>query len=137
MRSTKQLQDSNIGIHTRLRKTALKYGIILLIGILYLVFILLTELKVPCFIYELTGLRCPGCGITRMIVSLARLDFTAAFGYNPFLFITGPLILLYLAVSEIRYVLYADARMGRWEAFISVELVLAIVYGVLRNIFPI
>ena len=30
---------------------------------------------VPCVFYELTGLRCPGCGNTRAVLALLHLDF--------------------------------------------------------------
>ena len=121
----------------RFRKIAIKYGIILGIGLAYLLFVLLSGFRIPCVFYELTGLKCPGCGITRMIVSIARFNFTDAFRYNPFLFITGPFILIYLAISEAKYVLYGNRKMGNWEIFILIELTLAIAYGVLRNIYPI
>ena len=37
---------------------------------------------IPCFFYKVTGLRCPGCGNTRAVLSLLRLDFGAALRYN-------------------------------------------------------
>lgn len=137
MLSTRQLKDSNREVTERFRKVIIKYGVILAIGLGYLFFVLLSGVRIPCILYEITGFKCPGCGITRLIVSVARLDFAAAFGYNPFLFITGPLLLFYLAFSEARYVIYGNARMGKWVIFIWAELILAILYGVLRNIYPI
>ena len=137
MLSIKQLRDTDPKVVGRLKKTSIKYGAILLIGIAYLIFILLTDLRIPCILYELTGIKCPGCGITRMLVSIARLDFVSAFKYNPFLFITGPFILLYLAIFEIKYILSGSTGMGKWRLFIWVELILAIAYGVLRNIISI
>jgi hypothetical protein len=137
MQSIRQLKDSNPEVSKRFYNIAIKYGIIFGIGLTYLFFVLLSGLRIPCVFYEFTGLKCPGCGITRMIVSLAKLNFTDAFGYNPFLFITGPFILIYLAISEIKYVLCGNRKIGKWEIFIPVELILAIAYGVLRNIYPI
>ena len=121
----------------RLRKTAIKYGIILGLGFIYLIFTLLTDIRIPCLIYELTGIKCPGCGVTRMIISIAKLDFSAAFKYNPFLFITGPFILAYLFFSELKYVLKGERLSKKWDALMWAELVLAIAYGVLRNVFSI
>lgn len=34
--------------------------------------------SLPCPVYALTGLYCPGCGVTRMLLALLRLDFAAA-----------------------------------------------------------
>ena len=72
-----------------------------------------------------------------MLVSVARLDFADAFGYNPFLFITGPFILIYLALSEVKYILYGNTKVGKWVIFVWAELILAIAYGILRNFYPI
>jgi len=101
------------------------------------VFVLFTDLGIPCVFYEITGFKCPGCGVSRMLASLARFDIVSAFWHNPFLFITGPFIVAYLACCEIRYVRFGDRRMGKWEALMWAELALAIAFGILRNVLPI
>ena len=49
--------------------------------------VLLPILGVPlpelCMFRRLTGLSCPGCGMTRCFISLAHGDLRAAWGYNP------------------------------------------------------
>jgi hypothetical protein len=35
-----------------------------------------------CPFHALTGLECPGCGMTRAMISLGQLKFSAAVGYN-------------------------------------------------------
>lgn len=70
-----------------------------------------------------------------MFASIARLDFAAAFHYNPFLFITGPFLVAYLAASEVKYVLHGNRNMGKWQLFLWIELILLLLYGILRNIF--
>ena len=72
-----------------------------------------------------------------MFISLSKFDFVSAFWHNPFLFVTGPLLVAYLALSEVKYVRTGSSRMGKWEIFVYVELVLALAYAVLRNIFAI
>lgn len=72
-----------------------------------------------------------------MISSVAKLDFVSAFHFNPFLFITGPFILAYIACSEIKYIVSGSGRLGKFEIFIWVELALAISYTILRNIYHI
>lgn len=39
--------------------------------------------ELPCLFVGLFGIPCPGCGITRAYIALFRLDFAAAFAYNP------------------------------------------------------
>ena len=128
---------SNPEIKARARRVVVKYSIILGVGFAYLIFFLCVGVGIPCVFREITGLKCPGCGISKMFVSLARLDFAAAFRHNPVVFTTGPFLLAYLATSEIKYIRYGNRDMGKWEPFMWVELALLLVYGVLRNIFPI
>ena len=137
MPSTKPLPTSNREQKTRLRETVVKYSVIFGIALAYLVFVLLTGYGIPCLFSEITGLKCVGCGISRMLLALLRFDFVSAFRYNAFLFITGPFLLAYLVASEANYVRHGTRRMGKWDIFLWVELILAIAYGVLRNIFPI
>ena len=58
-----------------------KYIAILLIGILCIVFYLKYNIGIPCIFHELTGFYCPGCGLTRAIASIVKLDFYQAFRY--------------------------------------------------------
>ena len=106
-------------------------------AIAYLIFVLCTGVGIPCVFYEITGWKCVGCGISRMFVSLAQLDFVSAFRWNPFLFITGPFLLAYLAWGEVRYVLRGSRKMEKAELFLWAELFLAVAYGILRNVIPI
>lgn len=80
------------------------YGSLLLAGLAYLAFCLTTGLRLPCPFYTVTGLLCPGCGITRMMLALARLDFTAAYAANPAVLLTGPLLLVLAAKEEYHWI---------------------------------
>ena len=124
-------------MRARLRKTVIKYSVLLGIAAAYLIFVLCTGLGIPCLFYEITGLKCPGCGISKMFISLVKLDVVSAFWHNPFLFITGPFLIAYLAAGEVKYVRTGNNDMGKWEIFLWVEIALVLTYAVLRNIFPI
>ena len=41
---------------------------------------------IPCPIKWLTGISCPGCGMTRSVLALLRLDFSAALQLHPLVF---------------------------------------------------
>ena len=64
--------------------------LIILIVILYL---LLNLFHIGCPIKYLSGISCPGCGMTRAIWSALFLDFEEAFHYHP-LFLLSPIIVL-------------------------------------------
>ncbi|MDO5381896.1 MAG: DUF2752 domain-containing protein [Eubacteriales bacterium] len=64
-------------------------GFAVIVGLLYIS-------GVGCPVKFITGVSCPGCGMTRAVYSLMRLDFAAAFHYHP-LVIMLPVIVLLLA----------------------------------------
>lgn len=119
----------------RLKSTLIKYGVIFGIALAYLIFVLCTGLGIPCVFHAITKLECPGCGVTRMLISIVKLDFVSAFWYNPFLFVTGPFLIAYLIACEVKFIKHGNRNMGKWQIFMYVELALALLYGILRNIF--
>ena len=59
-------------------------GLLLVLGALsFFGFLRLERIAPPCLFHRVTGLNCPGCGGTRAISAMLRLDFAAAFWYNP------------------------------------------------------
>ena len=66
-------------------------GIFLSIAILHITGVLSADRiggTIPffCPFKALTGVPCPGCGMTRAMLSITKGDFRGAFGYNPFSF---------------------------------------------------
>jgi len=59
------------------------------------VLVLFWYLKVPCLFKHFLNIECPGCGMTRAVLSALKFDFIAAFTYHP-MFWSLPLIYLYL-----------------------------------------
>ena len=72
------------------KKILIIYGAILGAGVLYAFLILHTPFRIPCLFREVTGLQCPGCGTSRMALTLMRFDIPAAFAYNPVAFFSFP-----------------------------------------------
>lgn len=117
-----------------MRRKILKiYAGILLIGTLYYVWGQITGLYLPCFYYATTGLLCPGCGVSRMFLALARLDIPAAFGSNPVIFV---LLILWNTIAALcfwgRPSFVKDRRFLYTALGVSVAALL--VFGILRNI---
>ena len=56
-------------------------------GLLYGIFVSYTGLAIPCLFRKVTGLLCPGCGVTGMCVALLHLDWRGAFSCHPVLFV--------------------------------------------------
>ena len=119
----------------RLWRVLFLWGAILLAGVGYGLFCARTGRGIPCLFHKLTGLDCPGCGMTRAVLSLARSDIAAAFGYNAI----WPVILGYLLWVGLGV---STAYVKRGEVFYLPgktwmhALLLAVIlsFGVLRNI---
>ena len=118
----------------RLLSTVKKYAVVLLIGLAYLAWVLLTGVKIPCVFKLITGLNCPACGVTRMIVAVARLNFSKAFWLNPYLFTNLPVILFCLVYSDVKYIRTGEREIGWVKVVLYIEIALALIFGVLRNI---
>ena len=92
-----------------------------------LVWLPLTHIGIPCPVLTVTGLYCPGCGMTRAAISLLHLDMYQSFRYNALLFFIPPL-----------YGIYYLANKYQWKksggAIMLSMLILAIGYGISRNI---
>ena len=76
-------------------------GIVLCIALLHVTGVLSADRlggAVPffCPFKALTSIPCPGCGMTRALISVTEGDFHAAFGHNPFSF-----FLLFMVVVSI------------------------------------
>ena len=52
-------------------------------GALFVAWLVLYLLDVGCIFRLMTGIPCPGCGMTRAWLAALRLDFAAAFAYHP------------------------------------------------------
>lgn len=69
------------------------------LGLFVVVVILLQALSIGCPIKFITGMSCPGCGLTRAWESALLLNFDDAVRFHP-LFWVVPLVFLLLAVSK-------------------------------------
>lgn len=78
-----------------MEKPALKrLGEFVLLGAAFLV--LMTVVDVFCPLRAVTGVPCPGCGLTRAWLAALRLDFPAAFQAHPLFLLAPALVLLAL-----------------------------------------
>ena len=122
----------------RVRKVAAVWGITLGVLMTYAVVTILTGAGIPCPFHVITGLNCPGCGISRAMKSLLLLRFADALKYN----IMAPFIILYIlycaGYASVKYV-----RTGRKDLYMKPQwlhftlLGIILVWWVVRNILGI
>lgn len=71
-------------------------GRLRLVFMIFSIYMILNLFGAGCPIKFLTGLSCPGCGMTRAIWSAIRLDFPMAFHYHPLFFLVPVMFILFL-----------------------------------------
>lgn len=81
----------------------------------------------------LTGLNCPGCGLTRMIHALLHGDVVAAWHFNAVLLVLGLPLLVWLFARWTKGLWVGERRPVPKPVGISV-VVVALVWGVGRNL---
>lgn len=80
-----------------------------LCAFIMLLYLFLSLLHIGCPIRFVTGICCPGCGMTRAVLAALRLEFAKAFYYHP-LFIMAPIMfLLFLFETYIKPGIYKAA----------------------------
>lgn len=113
-----------------------KHILIFAVGFAYYLWIVFTDIYIPCIFNKVTGLKCPGCGITHMMLAIARFDFKTAFLENPLLFIALPVMLGIYIRNRIYYV-RTENKANRGMIIKTLEytmLFLTLLFWVVRNI---
>ncbi len=102
------------------------------LGIFYALF-LVDYFSVPCLFETVTGLYCPGCGITRAMISILNFKFIEALEYNKLAY----LIIIVIGIGFYRmfysYIFQKDLKPIP-KVIIYSLLTIFLAYGILRNI---
>ena len=73
------------------RKQFRTASVFFLLGLTYYIVTQLTPLRIPCLFQKITGLACPGCGISHFCIRLLHLDFLGAARENLAITLLSPL----------------------------------------------
>ena len=112
------------------------WAAVLGLGLAYAWLITHTGLRVPCLFLILTGHPCPTCGVSRMFLSLMRLDFAAAFRFNPVIFCLLPVAFAVVLRLSFRYVRTGRLVAERWMLAAAVLAVISLIaFGIFRFLF--
>lgn len=95
------------------------------------------ELAPKCFLYQLTGYKCPGCGTQRALHELSHLNIAAAWRYNPLLLVAIPVIaiLFYFSYFGGKERFPKAAKVLYNYRFTWAVFAVIVAYWVLRNVF--
>ncbi|SFB81748.1 DUF2752 domain-containing protein [Butyrivibrio sp. YAB3001] len=79
---------------------------------LYTVFFTITGKGIPCIFRLITGLKCPGCGMTHALSEILQGNIRNALSYNALSVTICPIIGFYLLYKEINYIKTGDKELG-------------------------
>lgn len=118
----------------RLANVLVKLLVIAAAGIIYTNIIRSTGFWLPCIFRALTGLKCPGCGISHMCMALLVMDFKTAWTANPVLMAISPAIVYILAKQVVVWIVSGVQKMSQVDAVIVNALVVVLLlWGIIRN----
>jgi Protein of unknown function (DUF2752). len=119
----------------RMKKLVCTMFLILVIGLLYILFWFKTGILLPCLFHKITGLYCPGCGVTRMCLSLLHMNFYQAFRYNAGVMVILPILILYGLKYVIMYLKGEQPHFSKVQNIILYLMIIwLVIFGVIRNI---
>lgn len=74
-----------------------------------------------CYVERMTGIYCPGCGLSRSVIAFCRFNFVKSFVAHPII-IYSAICYVFLMIKETKYRLYKGTP-------VSERLFLSLVYG--------
>lgn len=130
------LQNHKTHKYNRIGRKVISIICIPCLGFMLYFFYLKYNIGIPCLFHKITGWYCPGCGLTRAIVSLLQFDFYQAFRYNSFGIILLPFLLVYVQYQLICWGFQWKDKLTPHipKAVTYGLLILVLLYGVLRNL---
>ncbi len=119
-------------VKKRFIKSLIILFIIMFLGLFYGLF-LVDYVSIPCIFTEITGFHCPGCGLTRALISIINFEFIEALQYNRLVYLIIIVIGTAIYRTFYQYIFKKDLKPIP-SIILILLLIIFIGYGVLRNI---
>ena len=118
----------------RIKHDTIVFCVIALFAIAYYIIIKVTGFSIPCMVKLITGLECPTCGTTRMMLSLTQLHIKEAYSYNPVMLFAIPIALIDVIIEELFYI-KSGVRKFHLVSYIILGLIIVtlIIFCFIRN----
>lgn len=109
--------------------------IFILAGMVYAGIVIRFHVGIPCMFHVITGLQCPGCGITHMLIYMAEHDFKSAYESNQMVFVLQPVLYYFILKNVIGYIRGDQVRYHKFENFLLYFTIgMIFVFFLVRNI---
>lgn len=110
-------------------------AVVIFVGLIYGYIIIPMGFHIPCLFKLIYHIRCPGCGLTRMCLSILHGNFIKAIKYNIGLVIISPIILYIVCKQIYNYINDSNEPLNKW--LITSTLIYLIAWTIVRNILNI
>jgi hypothetical protein len=119
----------------RKKRLAAAVGLILAAGLGYAAWVRATGLGVPCPFHVLTGLYCPGCGITRCLSALLQGSWQTALRSNAAIVALAPFFVWLGWAAARGYLASGSVRLTkRQNVAVYAAIAVLAAFGVARNL---
>lgn len=119
----------------RFKQVVTRVAVVLIGGLTYFFIGSYTGFFISCPFRSLTGLYCPGCGVTGLVVSLLNGNFTKAFYCNQAIFITLPFLIGVLTSAATRFIKTGKGKLLKCENIIVWSCIVVLLsFCVYRNV---
>ena len=119
----------------RKKRLAAAAGLILAAGLGYAAWVQATGQGVPCPVHALTGLYCPGCGITRCLSALLQGNWQAALRSNAAIVALAPFFVWLGWAASRSYLTGGSVRLTkRQNAAVYAAIAVLVAFGIVRNL---
>ena len=120
----------------RLKSLLISAGGLIAIGLINVLIFSLTGYGIPCFIRSLTGLLCPGCGMSHAVIALFHGDIMGMYTSNALSVTLVPILLIYLIWKGVLYVRTGKTDFRPWEIiFLTLIFLWMLFFFLYRNHF--
>ena len=128
------LRSNKVDIN-KLKRVCIISISILLIGLAYAFIVIPTGIVIPCKFRLITGLYCPGCGITRACLDILNGNIYGAIRHNIGLFLVSPILGFIVISDTVRYITNQERKQHRF--LIAITIIIVAIWFVVRNLMGI
>ena len=114
----------------QLRTAALLLGV----GLLYYLLTQLTPFRIPCLFQTITGLACPGCGVSHFCIRLLHLDVLGAARENLALAVLLPIWSVAILIRVIWHPRWFCKNSRAEQILLWGSIAVLLLFGVVRNL---
>ncbi|MCR5430030.1 MAG: DUF2752 domain-containing protein [Eubacterium sp.] len=115
------------------KKILLIYLMVIASAVAIYAFLRITHISLECPVYQMSGIYCPGCGLSRCGLNFFKLDFYASFRDHPGLFVG---MVVWIVISVFAFVgkpkVFRDSKV--LIRILYITLALYLIFSILRNI---